>query len=755
MMPHHASSFVAGVLCALPVFSRAQQPDAPRDTVYQMSPVVVTATQARERETPVTFSNLTAAQIRSRYTMQDIPVLLSELPSITTYSENGNGIGYNYVTLRGFDQRRISVMINGIPQNDPEDHNVYWLDFPDLLASVGNVQVQRGAGSAFYGPAAIGGSINLVTNPFNGDPGIVLESYFGFQEFGDSSKSLPLASRKLSASFRSGLVGGQYMFYGRLGTIGSSGYRTNSWVNMDSYFFGAMRIDGDMTTRFHFFGGPITDGLAYNGLPKFAGNNLTLRRQNLADWTAAPGGTSYADVTPRRPQESEAFSQPHYEVLNDWKISSSAIVYNTLFYYEGDGYFDYDASWADTTNLRLGNAYGIPVTGNPTGTIVRAFVGNHQWGWLPRVEVDHGDGSLTVGAEFRFHRSTHWGKIQSAGNLPAGFDPDYHFYEYNGAKDILSLYGHEIFHLTDVLSLMGSAQFVWNRYRIENEKFLGNSFSVPYIFVNPRGGLNYNINENANVYLSFGYTSREPQLRNLYAAEDAYFGATPQFRADTTGGKITYDFTQPLAKPERLFNVELGAHHQSTRFQGGASIYWMEFTDELVKSGQVDIFGQPVTGNAERSRHVGIEIEGMAALPFQCSVSANATFSMNRLVRYSVIDDSGNRVTLDGNPVAGFPDVLGNLRLTYDDGIWSGSVAARYVGPFYTDNDRNVENRNDAYTVCNAEFLYRIPFASHMVIELRGEVRNVFNSLYFMNGEGNAFFPAAERNYLIGTRIAL
>jgi outer membrane receptor protein involved in Fe transport len=93
--------------------------------------------------------------------------------------------------------------------------------------------------------------------------------------------------------------------------------------------------------------------------------------------------------------------------------------------------------------------------------------------------------------------------------------------------------------------------------------------------------------------------------------------------------------------------------------------------------------------------------------------------------------------------------------LTYDDGIWSGSVAARYVGPFYTDNDRNVANRNDAYTVCNAEFLYRIPFASHMVIELRGEVRNVFNSLYFMNGEGNAFFPAAERNYLIGTRIAL
>jgi len=104
------------------------------------------------RKSPVTFSNLTPQNLRERYSVQDVPVLLSELPSVTTYSENGNGIGYNYINIRGFDQRRISVMINGVPQNDPEDHNVYWIDFPDLLSSTDNIQVQRGAGSAFYGP---------------------------------------------------------------------------------------------------------------------------------------------------------------------------------------------------------------------------------------------------------------------------------------------------------------------------------------------------------------------------------------------------------------------------------------------------------------------------------------------------------------------------------------------------------------------------------------------------------------------------
>ncbi len=605
-----------------------------RDTVYQMSPVIITATQARERETPVTFTDLKARDIRERYSMQDVPVLLSELPSITTYSENGNGIGYNYVNLRGFDQRRISVMVNGIPQNDPEDHGVYWLDFPDLMASTTLVQVQRGSGSDFYGPAAIGGSINLVTNPFGGEPGVKLETYLGFQQYRDSSRSLPLNTRKVAASYTSGLVDGRYMFYGRLGRITSDGYRSNAWVDLDSYFFGAVRIDSTMTTRFHFFGGPLTDGLAYTGLPKFVKNNPVLRRQNLADWGLTADNRAYDYATPRRPQESEAFNQPHYELIHEWRVSPTVTLYNTLFYYTGDGYFDYDASWADTTMLRLGVAYGIPVQGNPTDALVRAFVGNQQGGWLPRVEIDHGTGTLTLGGELRIHCSTHWGKIQYAGNLPPNFDPDYHFYEYNGVRDIFSVYAHEMYRIAADLTLMGSLQMVRNRYGIRNEKYLGNRFDVPYFFTNPRFGLNYNINDLTSAYVSLGYTLREPTMRDLYAAEDSYFGATPEFQvADTTDGRIRYDFSMPLAKPERLLDIEIGARYSSPVLQGALDFYWMEFADELVKSGRVDIFGQPVTGNAPRSRHLGVELEGAAALPWNLQLSGNVAMSYNRLVR--------------------------------------------------------------------------------------------------------------------------
>ena len=758
--------FVAAIVAPRAVSQT--QPDR-RDTVYFQPPVIVTATQAFERVTPVTFTDLKREQLVQRYSVQDVPVLLSELPSITFYSENGNGIGYNYINLRGFDQRRLSVMVNGIPQNDPEDHNVYWIDFPDLLASTDNIQVQRGAGSAFYGPPAIGGSVNLSANPFRAAPEVTLESMLGFQELGADGRT-PLSTKKFSAAVNSGLVNNRYMFYGRLGKITTSGYREKANVDLNSYFLGAVRFDDNMTTRFSFYGGPFSDGLVYNGLPKFVNNDKSLRRVNWGDWNADSLWVSYSPsvqkvvskdlqdtvyAVPRRAVEVESFSQPHFELQHEWRISPSIKLTNTLYMVLGDGYFDYDGSWADTSLLRIGEAYGIPATANPTNTLIRGFVGNRQWGWLPRVELEHESGTLTVGAELRIHRSTHWGKIQYAEGLPANFDPDYHFYEYNGGKDIASLYGHELYRLDESMTLMADLQFVYNRYGIANERYLHNEFSLPYYFLNPRLGLNINLDESWSTYCSLALTSREPTLRNLYAAEDSYFGATPQFKSDTTDGMIRYDFTQPLAKPERLLDFEVGLAQRSASARFTANFFWMEFSDELVKSGQVDIFGQPVTGNAERSRHRGIELDGEVLFNNRWSLSGNVSFSENRLVRYAVYNDTLARVSLDGNPIAGFPDALANLRASYSDEWVTASLAGKYVGAFYTDNFKDESNKNDSYVVVNCDATCRIPFGDGTEIIVRGEVRNLLNRLYLMSGEGNAFFPAAERNYLLGITIHL
>jgi iron complex outermembrane receptor protein len=732
------------------------------DTVkYSFDPVLVTGTIAKERETPVTFTNLNKGLIEQRYSMQDVPVMLSELPAMISYSDGGNGVGYNYIFLRGFDQRRLSIMVNGVPQNDPEDHNVYWIDFPDLLASSSNVQVQRGAGSAFYGPPAIGGSVNIITNPFTPKPYAKFEAMFGFQEYGDSSQSLPMTMKKLSASFNSGLIDNKYMFYGRLGKIQSNGYRIHSAFEAGSYFLGALRFDENMTTRVHLFGGPLTDQLVYTGLPKFVNSDKKLRRMNFSDFGST--STSYTYNVPRRQQENEGFNQPHYEVLNEWKISETEKLHNTLFLYDSHGYFDYDGSWADAAMLRVDSLHGFVPTPAIQNAIIRGGVDLVQWGWLPRYEWEHEQGELIIGGEYRYHHGSHWGQIRYAEGLPANYDPDYRFYQYDAYKHMASVYVTENYKVQDDMTLMTNVQFAYNEYQIKNEKFLNNSFSVPYLFINPRVGLNYNIDEQLNTYISFSYTSREPRLRNLYSAEDSYSGAIPAFEADTTGGVTRYNFDKPIAKPEQLLNLELGIGYKSPELQAAGNVYWMEFTNELVKSGQVDIFGNPVYGNAPRTRHLGVEFDGAVRLTNELLVGGNAALSLNKIIDFTAIvfDSSSGGINythtekLNNNPIAGFPSFVGNIRFTYDHEGVSASLIGKYVGAFHTDNFNTAENENDAYTVLNFESVCVLPKIGDAEIALRVEIRNVLNKLYMQNGEGKAFFPAAERNYLIGLSVTL
>ncbi|MBI3111129.1 MAG: TonB-dependent receptor [Ignavibacteriales bacterium] len=712
-------------------------------TVLPGQTIVISATRARERENPVAFATLTAADLKERYSTQDIPQLLSELPSTTFYSENGNGIGYNYLNIRGFDQRRISVMINGIPQNDPEDHNVYWLDFPDLAANLEDMQVQRGAGSAFHGPPAIGGSVNLITSTFARTPGIEL-----------SLGSGSFTTRKYSVAVQSGLVQNKYQVYGRLSRITTEGYRERSWADFSSYFLGAVRYDESMTTQFNFYGGPVADHLAYYGISKseaYSSDPGIRRRNPIA-----------------RPEEIENFSQPHYELLHEWRVDERITLNNAIFLVTGEGFFDYDGSWAPYSYYRITRENGFNVVGDPEdqyipNALIRAYVRNTQYGWLPRATIEHNGGALTVGAEFRSHRSVHWGALRWGEQLPPGVTPDYHYYEYEGAKDIVSVYAHEMVPLSPGLIAQLDLQYVFNRYHLRSEKYLGTEFSVPYHFLNPRFGLNYNITEKLNFYTQVSRTSREPRLKNLYDAAEAstpasWGAVTPQFET-TPGGQ--HDFSRPLVKPEKLTSMEIGAGYTAGSLRVGANVYYMDFTDEIIKSGQLDRFGQPVTGNAEKTLHQGIELTAATHLLDGLELSGTMTVSRNRLTKYTVYD-GGTPVALNGNAIAGFPDFLANGRATYRAGAWISTLSFQHVGAFSTDNFQNPGTGAtdpgrtvDAYTVLHAWLSYQIPVSFAQELELRLQINNLLNKIYAGHGEGDDFFPAAERNIFASIRLKM
>jgi iron complex outermembrane receptor protein len=714
--------------------------------LIQTQPVTVTVTRGVRRVTPATFATLEAGEIRERYTVQDIPVLLAELPSTTVYSEGGGGIGYTYATIRGFDARRVAVMVNGIPQNDPEDHNVYWLDMPDLAGSLEDIQVQRGAGSAFYGPPAIGGSINLVTKNFASDRSVRLSAGVG-----------SYATRRYAVSVQSGLFENRYAFHGRLARILSSGYRDRAWVDFSSFFFGIARYDEAMTTQLHVYGGPVADGLAYYGIPKEDVEHRERRRVNPI----------------ARPEEMENFSQPHYELFHEWRLGPGVTLNNTLFLVQGNGFFDYDGSWAPYSYFRITPAHGFPISGDPDtqyvpGALIRAQVENTQYGWLPRLTLQDDHTSFVVGAEVRVHRSVHWGRLQWFGQLPVEIPFDFRYYQYRGAKDIGSLYAQVLTPASRCFRVMASLQYAFNRYRLFDEKFVGNDFLVPYHFWNPRVGLQYTPDDLWNLYISVGHTSREPRMKNLYDAAEASTPAAwgpvlPQFVQRPDG---SVDFDEPTVKPESLLDIELGGGYTAPGVQLQANLYWMEFSNEIVRSGRVDRFGQPVTGNADRTRHTGVEVSGRLSLARRIELLANATFSRNRFIHHTDYS-TGDPIRLDGNPIAGFPGVLANIRLTYRDDVLALSLASRYVGRQYTDNFAGLftsggGNTVDPALVVDAQLSLGC-LTGDCTLTATLQVNNVFDVLYAAYGEGvfsvdggrPQFFVGAERNLFFQIELSL
>jgi iron complex outermembrane receptor protein len=715
--------------------------------------------------TPVTFEKINRKEIEENYTVQDIPDYLSSLPSTTFYSENGNGIGYNYLSIRGFDQRRISVSINGIPQNDPEDHNVYWLDFPDLLASTDLIQVQRGAGSGASGYPSIGGSINIITSAFTNEP----QTNF-FAAAGSYN------TRKYSASFSSGLIGKKYSIYAKLSQILSSGYRLGSWVKFNSYHISAVRYDDNLTSQVYFYGGPIADGLAYTGLPKFAVKNKDLRRANYSDWGENPVTINYTYTVLRRPEEIENFSQPHYELLNEYRFNDNVTFNSALFLLIGDGFFDFDGSWADTTYLRLTSQFGFHPIQNPENVLIRAQVNNTQFGWIPRISLRHPNSTLIIGGEFRKHKSDHWGAINYGENLPHGLSKSFYYYFYNGGKDILNGFIHEEYNLNPWINLLGEIQVAYHKYRLYNEKYLDHDFSVTNTFFNPRLGVNTKFSENFNLYFSYARVSREPQLSTYYEADESSGGAVPQFEQNPDG---SYNYKKPLVKPETMNDFELGSSLQFKNVNLSINLYYMLFDNEIVKNGLVDRFGQPITGNAKRTVHTGIEFSGIVDLFDGLELVGNATLSKstieegNEFINYDVNDDStaSAELILDGNRISGFPDFLANFGINYRYSGINLQLTGRYVGSFFSDNydDRITEylnlypgfisytdNKNEAYFTADFTGSYEFkPFAALNNSKIFIQVINIFDNLYSANAIGKEFFPAAERNFLAGVQVGL
>ncbi len=694
---------------------------------YRGRDIVVTADRAETGITPIAFDNLSRDYIQRENPVSDVPLLLEATPNLYAYAYSGGGLGPTEYKIRGFDSRRIAVYIDGVPLNDPEDHTTYFVDLPDFAAEVTDIQVQRGVGLSMYGDASFGGSINIASSGLIPERRTTLSAGYGaFFENGDYIGDM----RRQTVEYQSGLLDGRWVLTGRYSKQFSDGYREKAWYDGWAYSFSLTRLDPNMTTTLDIYGGPIKYHMAWNGISREELKNN--RRYNPLTYD----------------NETDNFNQPHYRLINIYRLSERLTMRNTLFYIRGKGYYEQFKDGRDVVEYNI-PPEALTDPGIEEVDLVRQkWVTKSQYGFNPRLDWDHRGGRASFGGSFYYFESEHWGQVVWADYLNGTLAPGHRYYEYYGEKYQAALFVNEHYHLTGKLSVLGSLQLKYLKYTFDQTKmgaFLGLKYDLDWLFLSPRVGLNYQVDDHLSSYVNFAVSSREPNDENIYNADDP--GKFPQLEVLSNVGDTLFKFGEPTVKGERVYDLELGVNYQDHKNRLGLNLYWMRFENENVFEGGYDADWREITINIDRSVHAGLELSGIVRPADALTLSGNFAYTYNRITDYDTtlfyaVDSVGEiyyesvKVNYKDKITPLFPEYLGNLRLEYRGSDWYRlAYLVRFVGRQELDLF-NLENLAlDAYMVSSlsaAVSWKNFLGIGHLTLSAR--VDNLFNEKFETSG---------------------
>ena len=219
-----------------------------KDYQFTLS-VTVLSDRVKERETPVAYTNIDKEQMKFTLGSRDIPLVMNTTPSVFS-TDLGGGAGDARINVRGFNQRNIGIMINGIPINDMENGWVYWSNWDGLGDATSSIQMQRGLSAVNLATPSIGGTMNIITDPTQHKPGAFFQNEFGTGGF-----------HKQTLFGHTGLVDGKFaMSFGGVRKVGD-GHADKVWTDAWAYYLGmAYQIDTDNRLELYAMGAPQQHG---------------------------------------------------------------------------------------------------------------------------------------------------------------------------------------------------------------------------------------------------------------------------------------------------------------------------------------------------------------------------------------------------------------------------------------------------------------------------------------------------------------
>lgn len=436
---------------------KAQDTSKP-DSIIRLKEVVVN--YQADRVTPVTFQNINSNELKIRSSGLEPSFLLSETPSITVYSDAGNTQGYSYFRIRGIDQTRINMTLDGVPLNEPEDQGAYFSNYPDILNSASKIQIQRGVGTSKNGVASYAGSIQLFSpNLYDAQ-----KTTFGFG-YGSFN------SLRAFGEFNSGIIKRKAVYI-RASQIYSDGYKYNSSNNSQSIFASCGLFYDKSTWKINLLGG---------------------NQQNQLSWLGVSDSLIARDRrTNANSNEKDHFTQCLIQLQNNWQPNKYSSIQSSIYYTFLKGNYDFNL------NSFLGlpssdELYNYAFKSNLIGFFANYTFSKRHFKW-------------TTGIHGNTYDRQHIGSEKKLGQL----------YKNTGYKNEVSVFTKANYTFKR-LTFFADIQYRYSSFDYKGAVFLN---KMEWYFLNPKAGLSVEVRPNSIIYYSIGSSGREPTRNDIFGGSD-------------------------------------------------------------------------------------------------------------------------------------------------------------------------------------------------------------------------------------------
>jgi len=710
---------IAGVL--LQTSFGFSQEKTTQDTikVKVLDDVLVSAVRANAKQ-PVSFTNMNKKELAERNLGQDIPVLMNYLPSVVTTTDAGNGVGYTGIRVRGSDATRVNITINGIAYNDSESHGTYWVNMPDFVSSVENLQLQRGVGTSTNGAGAFGASLNMLTDSYSLKSNGEISNSFG-----------SFNTHKHTVKFSTGLMNNKFELAGRLSKINSDGYIDRASSDLKSYFLQGTYVGKTTLLKAIVFGGKEKTYQAWNGIDLATmSNDRTFNPSGM--FTDEFGNTHFYD------NETDNYQQDHAQLHWSEQINSKWNTNIAAHYTKGKGYYENYKEDADFAE------YGLqPVAGQTSTDLVRQkWLDNDFFGTTFSANYKSSAFDLILGGAWNKYDGLHFGKVIWARYASTSELGD-KYYNDRGVKTDANAFAKASYKINNHLSLYGDLQFRKVNYKADSPEtgVINDTFD----FFNPKGGITYTVNTKNNIYFSYARANREPN------------------RTDYENGS---------PKPEKLNDYELGWRYNSPKTRLNVNAYYMAYKDQLVLTGQLDDMVSPIRTQAGDRYRIGLEIDATVAVLDQVIVRPNITVSANKNKNF-VFQRNGVLQNLGDTNIAYSPNLIAGNAIVYSPvKTLQLSLLTKIVGEQYMGNIDSKMSKLKGYSVNDFSVNWEIkPKSIFKSVIITGLINNVFDYKYVSNGyfytydddwttpgnittiEGTGYYPQSGRNAMIGATL--